>query len=301
MSPRFALATCAQLPALGEDDALLAAELRRRGAEARAAVWDDPGVRWTDFDRVVLRSCWDYHRRPAEFLAWIDRLEREGVPLSNPPALVRANAHKSYLRALESAGVPILPTAWLARASRVDLASLLAERGWADAVMKPAVSASAHLTSRTSPARAAADQPRLSQMLEEGDVLVQAFAPEIERGEWSFVFLGGAFSHAVLKRPAAGDFRVQSELGGTAVALEPPPPLLDQAAAVMATVPDGWLYARVDGIERDGRLTVLELELIEPFLFLADHPGAAARLAEAILSAGEERAARERAARQGPS
>jgi glutathione synthase/RimK-type ligase-like ATP-grasp enzyme len=124
-------------------------------------------------------------------------------------------------------------------------------------------------------------------MLEQGDALVQAFAPEIERsGEWSFVFFGGAFSHAVLKRPAPGDFRVQTELGGSAVPLDPPPALLDQAATVMGKVQGRWLYARVDGIERDGRLVVLELEMIEPFLFLGQDPQAPARFADAILAPG---------------
>jgi glutathione synthase/RimK-type ligase-like ATP-grasp enzyme len=285
VTPRaIGLATFAGEPALTEDDRLLAAELRRRGARAEALVWDDPAVRWAAFDRVVLRSCWDYHRRPAEFLAWIDRLEGEGVPVSNPPALVRANAHKSYLRDLQAAGVPILPTAWLPRGSRADLEAVLAERGWPEAVVKPAVSASAHGTWRTDRARARQDQRLLDEMLERGEALVQPFAPEVARqGEWSFVFLGGGYSHAVLKRPAEGDFRVQTELGGRADALPPPPSLRGQAEAVLQRV-EGWLYARVDGIDREGTLVVLELELIEPFLFLADDPAAPSRFAEAILA-----------------
>jgi hypothetical protein len=285
MRMNVGLVTYAGMPELTEDDRLLASALHRRGAAAQPVVWDDPAVRWDGFDRLVLRSCWDYHRRPAEFLDWIDRREQEGAPLWNPPALVRANAHKSYLRDLEAAGVPVLPTAWLPRRAPADLAALLAERGWNDAVMKPAVSASAHRTSRTSRARAREDQALLAELLEEGEVLVQPFAPEVARGgEWSFVFFGGGFSHSVLKRPAPGDFRVQTELGGSALAQEAPAALLCQARAVMAKVPGAWLYARVDGIERDGALVVLELELIEPFLFLAEDPLAPARFADAILT-----------------
>jgi hypothetical protein len=242
-------------------------------------------VRWGDFDRLVLRSCWDYHKRPDEFLAWLALLEAQGAPLWNPPRLVRANAHKSYLRALESAGVPVLPTAWLPRGAAADLRALLEERGWPEAVVKPAVSASAYGTWRTGVSRASEDQRALDDLLSRADVLVQPLAPEVARdGEWSLVFFGGSYSHAVLKRPGAGDFRVQSELGGTETTLEPAPSLLAQARAVASKIDGPWLYARVDGIDRAGVFTLFELELIEPFLYLGRHPQAAARFAEAILA-----------------
>jgi hypothetical protein len=281
---RIGLATFAALPELTADDQLLAEELRRRGARVEALVWDDPAVRWADLDVLVLRSCWDYHTRPDEFLDWISRLEREGVRVWNPPALVRWNAHKSYLRDLGDTGVPVVATAWLARAMPADLRALLEERGWRDAVVKPAVSASAHGTWRTALDRAGEDQARLAEALSRADVLVQPLAPEVARdGEWSLVFLGGAYSHAVLKRPAPGDFRVQSELGGSEAAAEPPAALVDQARAVTRSIPGPWLYARVDGVDREGVLTVLELELIEPVLFLGRHPAAPGRLADALL------------------
>jgi hypothetical protein len=283
---RIGLATFNGLPALSADDQLLAEELRDRDSCVKALVWDDPGVRWEELDALVLRSCWDYHRRPAEFLAWTERLERDGVKVWNPPALVRWNAHKSYLRELEAAGVAVQPTAWLSRATPVDFHALLEERGWRDAVVKPAVSASAHGTWRTSLDRTSEDQPRLDELLSHGDVLVQPLAPEVAiHGEWSFVFFGGEFSHGVLKRPAAGDFRVQKELGGSEAAVDPPPALLAQARAVTARIPGSWLYARVDGIDRGGVLTLFELELIEPVLFLGMDGGAARRLADAILAA----------------
>src|SRR5262245_64320922 len=125
---RIGLATFTGLPALTADDKLLAEELRGRASCVEALVWDDPGVRWAELDALVLRSCWDYHRRPAEFLAWIERLEREGVKVWNPPALVRWNAHKSYMRDLEAAGTAVLPTAWLSSATPADLDALLDER-----------------------------------------------------------------------------------------------------------------------------------------------------------------------------
>ena len=280
---RIALATAAKLPTLNDDDRLLIAALAELGHAAAPAVWDAPDVCWEEFQGVVVRSCWDYHHRLEEFLAWVTRLERAGVPLWNLPAVLRWNSHKGYLRDLAARGVPIVPTRWLARGRRVGLAQLLRDEHWSDAVVKPAVSASATDTWRTSVATAGADQSRLEDLLRVGDVMVQPFIDEVcDPGEWSIMFFGGRFSHAVLKRPAEDDYRVQWEFGGTAVTMAPPSRLLADAQAVMAAVPGHPLYARVDGVERDGGLMLMELELIEPHLFLGWDADATGRLAVAL-------------------
>lgn len=283
---RIAFATYAGLPGLSEDDRLAAAELVHLGAEVEAAVWDDPGVRWDGYDCVVIRSCWDYHLRAAEFLGWLGRLERAGVPLWNPAPVVRANMDKGYLVDLAAVEIPVVPTVRIEQGKPVSLARLLAERGWDEAVVKPSVSASAFRTRRVRRANAAAVQKELEGMLSASGVLVQQFLPEIQtRGEWSLLFFGGEYSHAVLKRPKAGDFRVQEELGGSSVLERPAPALVEQGRAVVGTIPAPWLYARVDGVEIDGVFTLMELELIEPLLFLGWHPQAPARFAGAILKA----------------
>ena len=282
---RIGLATCTKVPDLTADDQLLREELLRRGVDARAVVWDDPAVPWASFDSVVLRSCWDYHLDTDRFLAWLAALEDAGIPLWNPSGLVRWNHHKSYLQDLERSGVPIVPTVFLPRGARISIAGLLAERGWTDAVVKPAVSASAYRTSRVSLASAAEAQAAADALLAGGDVLVQRFLPEIATlGEWSLLFFAGAFSHALLKRPASGDFRVQTELGGSAIRQDPPPALLEQAQAIARRIPEPWLYARLDGVDLSGVFTLMELELIEPVLFLADEPLAPARLVEALTA-----------------
>src|ERR1041385_5502031 len=181
---RVALATYANLPGLNDDDRLLIPALDALGLSAAPAVWDAPDVRWDEFRAVMVRSCWDYHHRLEEFLAWVDRLERAGVPLWNPPAVLRWNSHKGYLRDLEACGVPIVPTRWLARGEPVDLPMLLEDAGWRDAVVKPAVSASASGTWRTSTEAATAAQARLGELLRAGDVMVQPFVSEVRaRGE----------------------------------------------------------------------------------------------------------------------
>jgi glutathione synthase/RimK-type ligase-like ATP-grasp enzyme len=283
---RVALATCASVPDLTEDDRLLLDELSRRGVTAGPVVWNDAGVRWSTFDRIVIRSCWDYHLRLSEFLAWLDRVEAEGVPLWNPAPLVRFNAHKSYLKELKAAGLPVVPTAWLERGSTLDLGRLLQERGWSEAVVKPAVSASAFRTWRVSAQDAGSGDANRAfrELIAESDVLVQPFLREIaQEGEWSFVFLGGEFSHAVLKRPAAGDFRVQAEYGGSVLTEPPPSSAISEAKAVALYFQGPWAYARIDAVLAEGALTLMEVELIEPYLFLGSDPRAAVRLADAVL------------------
>jgi hypothetical protein len=217
-----ALVTCARIPDLTPDDRLLADSLRAHGATAVPAVWDAPEVDWRSFDRIVLRSPWDYHLRLSEFAAWLEARTSEGGSILNPPALVRWNLHKSYLAELAREGFAVIETAAVPRGSAPSLAALMDARGWSDVVVKPAVSASAHRTFRAARDEADAREPDLATILWEGDALVQPLAQEIlSAGEWSMVFLGGEFSHAVLKRGAAGEVRVEEEFGGEAQRRDP--------------------------------------------------------------------------------
>lgn len=291
VAERVALVTSAALAALAEDDRLLLEPLARRGIAAEPVVWDDPAVRWTEYDAAVIRSCWDYHERRGEFLAWVVELEAAGVPLFNPPAVVRWNADKAYLRALEAAGTVIVPTLWIEPSEPATLAVLLEEAGWDEAVVKPVVSAGARNTWRTSRARAADDEARFRALARRERLMIQPFLPEITaEGEWSLVFFGGRFSHAVIKRPKPGDFRVQEEHGGHATTAEPDPSLVAAAETALRHAPEPCLYARVDGCVVDGRFLLMELEVLEPALFLAAAPGAAERfaasMAEALATAG---------------
>jgi glutathione synthase/RimK-type ligase-like ATP-grasp enzyme len=280
---KVALVTCAALPELTPDDRLLRAALEAQGASVEACLWDGR-VAWDAFDSVVLRSCWDYHLRLPEFLGFIARMEAERVPLWNPPSLVRGNVHKSYLGDWERAGVRVAETAFLEKGSEAGLAETLEERGWRDAVVKPAVSASAYGTFRAFLPTSPAAEAEFQRLLGAGDVLVQPFVREVvESGEWSFVCLGGAFSHAVLKQAASDEFRVQGEFGGRSEPRTPPAPILRQVGRIVERIPEPWLYARIDAIDRGGDLVLMEIELIEPELFLRWGEGAAARLARSIL------------------
>lgn len=287
----IALVTDQKHANLTSDDRLLVKPLLARGIEVAALTWDAPHTDWTWFDAVVVRSTWDYHRRPAEFAAWLAHLKAAGVNLWNPPDILRWNMDKRYLLDLAAEGVPIVPTVLLPEGQSADLAALLRSRGWSQAVIKPAISASAYSTWPVSVEDAPSRQTAFDALVAHTATLVQPLMPEIYEGEWSVIFLGGAYSHTVLKRPARNTIFVQEELGGSWTVCDPPAGLIGQAAAALhaaeAIAGDGnpLLYVRVDGLLVNGRLTLMELEAIEPALFLKGSPNAVDRFVEALVSA----------------
>jgi glutathione synthase/RimK-type ligase-like ATP-grasp enzyme len=281
---RICFVTCQPWPEISESDRLAQQALEARGAVVEARPWNLPHADWGGFDAVVLRSNWDYHFDPEGFLAWLDRLERAGARIWNPPDLVRWNVSKRYLLALQAAGVPTVATVILEDETRAGLAAAMAEHGWRTAVMKPEISASAHDTRLVTDATMASAVAALASGAIRRPVLLQPFVEEIRtRGEWSLVFIDGALTHAVLKRPASGDFRVQPRLGGTVEALPAPDRVASAARGALAALPVAPLYARIDGVETAAGFLIMEVEVNEPGLFFPHAPAAAERFAEAIL------------------
>lgn len=247
--------------------------------------WDAPGVAWPAFDAVVIRSTWDYHLHPARYEQWLRDRAADGTRLWNPPAAVLGNLHKRYLGDFARSGVPIVPTAFLDAAEGRALTSVLDDLQCDEAVIKPAVSANAKGTWRVSRASAEASQSSFEAQARAEDLLVQPYLPEVaSEGEWSLMFFGGRYSHAVLKRPASGEFRVQEHLGGGAAPVDPPPDIVGQAHRALDACGVDLLYARVDGIRREGRFLLMELEINEPTLFIGSSSGAADRFADAIMA-----------------
>jgi glutathione synthase/RimK-type ligase-like ATP-grasp enzyme len=285
---RIALATSKDWPDLTPDDRTLLRPLAERGFKAEPAVWSDPTYPWEERDAVVIRSCWDYHLRSEDFLRWIASLKSA---VWNPPALIRWNADKSYLRALEDKGIPIIPTFWCEPEQTPSLADALHDKGWARAVVKPRISATAHRTQLVEVTNAEAGQELFEELKAGPGVMVQEFMDGIlSEGEWSLMFFAGKFSHAVLKTSKPGDFRVQSDFGGKSRAADPPAFVIECAVRAIQTVAP-TLYARVDGVVDHDRsqFRIMELELIEPALFLTSHPPAAERFADAIAAAVRSR------------
>lgn len=272
-------------PGLSPDDQLLAPELARRGWNVTPVAWDDPEIDMAGRGPLIIRSCWNYHLMLPEFLRWLDAVESRGVPILNSPELIRWNSTKTYLRDLERKGIPTPATSWLERGSSLDLKDLLEERRWDEAVLKPVVSAAARATFRVTRGTAQTVQEACEPVLREQGFMFQEFLPEmIDPGEISLTFFSGRYSHSVLKRPKVGDFKVGVFHGGEDAPYEPSDEVVDQARRVVDTIPPPWLFARVDGIVRNSTLLLTELELIEPWLYLAECPQAAGRFADAIES-----------------
>ncbi len=280
---RVALVTSEALPLLHEDDRLLTPALKKLGISSEPAVWSAKELDWQSFDALVIRSPWDYFRRVAEFRSWLSARRAGGPPLCNAGEILTWNFEKHYLTELANAGIPTIPTIVIPAGDAPDIAALAQERGWDEIVVKPTISGGAYETHRFR--RAGADQYRASiahTLLDRG-LLIQPFLPEIlSDGELSLLFFDGAFSHAVRKRPQRGDYRVQPQFGGTAERVEAKAEWIDTARACLAAAPSLPTYARVDGVIVDGRFVLMELEVFEPLMFLAQHPLAAERFARAI-------------------
>ena len=257
-----------------------AAALAGAGLAVERRVWCDPGD-LAGFDLILPLFAWGYQRDVARWYALLDRLEAKGLPVVNPVPLLRWNSDKAYLADLAAKGVVVVPTVEVAALDDTALANARAALGVAEVVVKPAISGGADGTHRV-----AADAGVPADALGERR-LVQPLMPGILReGEYSLFFFAGAFSHAIVKRPAAGDFRVQEQFGGREEAWEASAEAQGLAAAALAAVPVPPLYARVDMVgDAAGRLHIMELELIEPSLFLHFAPDRGAAFGQAVYSA----------------
>jgi hypothetical protein len=274
-----ALITCRNLPEPDPDQEPLLDALRQAGLRAEMLAWDDPEADPAAFDLCRLHSCWDYYRNPALFLDWIERGARV-TRLVNPASAVRWNLHKSYLRRLGDAGVPIIPTEWIARGERVDLHDTMLSNEWNEVVVKPAISASSFSTRRFRIDQVVVAQAFLDTLIESRDMMVQHYMPSVETaGERSLVWIDGEFTHAVRKMPRFAD-GIQQTSDATPVATHE----RRVGEQALDCVDSELLYARVDLIEDDdGNPLVSELELMEPSLFLLECPAALERLVNGIV------------------
>jgi glutathione synthase/RimK-type ligase-like ATP-grasp enzyme len=268
MARRIGFATCAKYPDLAPSDRLTADLLRHLGRQVVPLVWTETSARDLDCDVIVIRSVWDYHLHVDRFLGWIDTVAQHTLVL-NSPQVIRWNADKRYLFDIQNAGLPVPRMSLLEHGSKVDLPALLRSRHFRQAVIKPTVSASAFETHLVDDTSAPSLQPRIDELLLSRSLLIQEFVQEIEAsGEWSLMFFGGEYSHAVRKLPRSGDFRVQAEHGGRHEHAAPPSQVLSLAQQVVAKFAAGTLYARIDIVEGNSGPQLMEVELIDPELFL---------------------------------
>ena len=246
-----------------------------RGMRVEDVAWDDPKADWAGFDAVIIGTTWDYWDRLEEFLAALERIEGQ-TRLFNGAALVRWNARKTYLRELETKGAKLIPTLWLDVADEAAAKTAFDTLGADDLVFKRQVGAGAkdqHRVKRGEPI------PAMPHTM-----MVQPFLPMIQtEGELSFIFIDGEFCHALIKRAQPGDYRIQSTYGGREENITPSAEDLAAALAIIGTLDEAPLYGRVDMLRGDGGgLLLMELEVIEPYLYPVEGPELGERMAAGV-------------------
>lgn len=271
------LVTYGKQPELLEGDKLLVEPFKKHGFKAFAIPWDKKDVAWEDFDLVILRSTWDYHLRTKEFLNWLDYLESRKVRLWNPVSIIRWNMNKKYLLDLEKVGVPIIPTFILNKETINNAKEIILSKGWKEIVVKPVYGASAYKIVKV--------KAQELDTLQGDDVIIQPFMKEVNlEGEYSFIFFNKQYSHTVLKISKKNEFRSQREFGGKELKIEPNQKLISQAERILNKLNSLLLYARIDGLVIDGQLKLMELELIEPYLFFEKDKKSAEKFVNAAIS-----------------
>lgn len=265
------------------DDALLQKALEERKITSERVNWADPDIDWTKFRCAVFRTTWDYFERIHEFTAWLRRTEKQ-IQICNAPDLIWWNLDKHYLGDLENRGVPVVSSRFIEKGSTLNLANLLSETGWNEGVIKPCISGAARHTYRVNHENVDDIQGVVQPFLKDESFLLQPFLRHIvETGEDTLMVLNGEVTHAVRKVAKPGDFRVQDDHGGTVHKYNPTNEQIKLALQAMCACEPKPIYGRVDMVcDNDGRWVVMEVELIEPELWLRFHPPASKQFAEAI-------------------
>jgi glutathione synthase/RimK-type ligase-like ATP-grasp enzyme len=254
---------------VGNEDDLLINYLQSKGLTIEKAIWNNPKVNWNKYDFALIKSPWDYFNLIDDFYEWLTKMEGERLRFLNPIITVKWNADKHYLKDIENGGLKIAPCIFLEKGKSVNLIDYFTKLGAEKLIVKPAVSGGSKNTFKITVENVGEVSQQLQVLLEVEDFIVQPFLKEIEDdGEWSFLFFGGKFSHALIKKAKEGDFRVQHVFGGSIHPQQPPKELIGKAQLYVDQFAKGCLYARVDGVMVNQQFLLMELELIEPFLFL---------------------------------
>lgn len=267
------------------EDELLGSALKRRGLKVARKDWARKDFDWSSTRFAMFRTTWDYFHRFGEFTAWLDRVSGQ-TSLINSLDLVRWNMDKHYLYDLEMRGIHTTPTRFVEPGEDITLSELHTETGWMQMVLKPAVSGGGRHTYRLDPDNLEAHEPIFRQLIAKEAMLLQSFQHKIlEEGEKTLMIMGGQYTHAVRKVARPGEFRVQDDFGGTVFPYVPSREEIAFAENVFACCDPGPVYGRVDLVtDNEGRLAVVELELIEPELWFRFHPPAAEVLADSLLT-----------------
>lgn len=259
--------------------------LQNKGLDITAEIWDDPNVNWKQYDVALLKTPWDYHRKINAFRLWLDTIEKLGIRLINNYATVRWNLDKRYLEDVINDGFNVIPSVFMPKGWQGDLKAVFSRLNTESIIIKPCISGGSKNTIIITLATLENDYAAVITLLSEADFIAQPLMDEISAGEWSHIFISGQYSHSVLKKPKAGDFRVQQVYGGTIETLYPAETDIAQAAVYVERYAKNCLYARIDGLMIQGRFMLMELELIEPFLYLSYGKHAVEKYYDGLINA----------------
>jgi glutathione synthase/RimK-type ligase-like ATP-grasp enzyme len=275
---RVALITGAEMAKPDPESYLLIQELDHLGIASELISWRAP-LDWSLFDLIIIRTPWDYFLHLEEFLSWVEAVEKVSKVL-NSSRILRWNSHKKYLKELSSLGIPTVPTVWVKQ--NQESLGLFDSIEWQTVVVKPAVSIGA-VGALKGASKDSHVREHFEQELKKGDVMIQPFLESIsDFGELSLIYFNGIYSHSILKKPQNGDYRVQDSYGGTNALFNSALETQQIGTQVIACLPDISLYARVDLVKYQDQWLLMELEAIEPELFLPIAPQAAKNFAKAI-------------------
>lgn len=270
-----------------EEDRLLMEALEKFGLKVGRKSWADPDFDWSGTQAAIFRTTWDYFDRFDEWKTWLNLVGKK-TRLVNPIDMVLWNMDKHYLGELAEKDIRIPETRYLNRGTTATLASLHQETGWQETILKPCVAGSARHTYRLNPQNLEAHEAIFAQLTLAEDMMLQPFQKNIlSQGEISIMIIGGKFTHAVVKRVKAGDFRVQDNFGGTVALYQPNAEEIAFAEKAVAAINPLPAYARVDIIyDNQDELALIEIELIEPELWFRLFPAAAEALAAHLANQG---------------
>lgn len=279
---KIALLSCDSLEGFVCYDDMLIDPFRKAGYDAEAVSWR-ANVDWSAFESVIVRSTWDYQDDPDAFLKVLKSIEDSGTRLENSLQLMMWNLDKRYLNDLRERGVNIIPCVFGRDYCRQTANKIFADYNCEEIIIKPTVSANSDDTFRLTKEKLSQIEGELEKLFTGRFHMYQPFVPSVvEKGEYSLFYFNGEFSHAILKTPKAGDFRVQEEHGGHLQSVEIGEGLEQSGRRVIEAVSPAPLYARVDLVEYLGEFALMEIELIEPSLYFNLDERAATRFVEAF-------------------
>ncbi|NBR07453.1 MAG: hypothetical protein EBT92_17055 [Planctomycetes bacterium] len=266
-----------------EDDGLLQKALEHEGLSSARLDWSRKDVDWSQYKCAVFRTTWDYFDRFEEFSQWLNAISHQ-TKLCNPYSTIKWNMDKHYLKDLESKGIPVTPSQFIEKGSKINIGDEISKSGWKELVIKPCVSGAARHTYRVNKLNAKKVEAVVNELLAQESFVYQPFLESIlTQGEDTLMVFDGKYSHAIRKLAKPGDFRVQDDHGGTVHEYQPDTEQIEFAEKAMAVCSPLPSYGRVDMVrDNQGKLALMELEMIEPELWLRKHPPSANLFARSI-------------------